>query len=795
MAWNATEVSADGPVRHFDFDQSSGATVPDLTGNEDGTVTGTESTHYFWNTLGKALVLFTSGTNGTVALTPVSSDTIAVSLEVGLVALPTGTELIQIVDTGSSFKGWVLAVDANGAVIAYSANDNNLLKSADGAVGTSMTHIISACYEDGGDHYLLVDGVEVARNTGVTAGVGGSAGGLIGGSASTDAELPSGYTAYVNGTIAFTQFAWYQSAVSSARLALHAGVGGATTITAQGAAAVAVADVATVSAGGGGGGGNPDPTDGLTLTRTYAVGATSSISSGTERQADMVLKLPNVTFPASPAAGVLIEFGGGGTGFVVGVDDTASWFRVRAGDGGVAGAPPSSQIDVDVSHIDVPVGLMPFDGAAHDIVVEFNTTTNVLRLWADNDLVGTSDAPPAGGDGYTGSFASWTGSGTGGYLRAHENVDPNIPATLWPGGTAGAGPAEFYSGQLSTWTPGVGSTEITAQGAATAPVADGATISQTHQVVAQGAVSAPVSDPASIVQEHQVTAQGAATLPVADEGSVSADQTVTITAQGAATSAVADSGSIAQTHEIVGQGAVSSPVSDAATLSQAHEIVGQGATTNPVTDAASVTQDHQIAAQGAATSPVADEGTISAENSVTITAQGVSTSPVADEGSLSQVHQVMAQGAVGAPVADAGTITQEHQMSAQGGATEPVADEATLAGEHVIDAQGAATAPVADEASVTQEHRVTALGGVTLPVAGSGSIAQVHVIEAQGAATTPLADEASLAEAPALVRLSIQRGYTVSLSVVRYSGALEVRQLYRAEVGLGPRYTALLSIQ
>lgn len=191
---------------------------------------------------------------------------------------------------------------------------------------------------------------------------------------------------------------------------------------------------------------------GLTLTESYTPLQVKNLGNRTVN----TVFCCSIPFPASPSEGVLWEVGGAGTGSYVGVLSGGSWFRIRMGDGGVTDTAPSSQIDTDTSHIDIPVASLPFDGGLHDVAWEFNMDTFVIRFWIDGILIGTSDSPPAGGSGYTATVdpLNFGGGASGGYLTgSQQDAEPNGTQVAWPGGTTGASNLNVYSNQLSTWVP------------------------------------------------------------------------------------------------------------------------------------------------------------------------------------------------------------------------------------------------------------------------------------------------------------------------------------------------------
>lgn len=208
------------------------------------------------------------------------------------------------------------------------------------------------------------------------------------------------------------------------------------------------------------------PEAGLTLSQTFQVGGTFSAASA-DRSNSVVA---SIDLPWGPVIdnGAAVEIGGGGIGMIVVLRDGGDYLRLRAFDGATPAFDnrlgPSALLQDSTSHIDVPRGLLPTSGV-HTLTWEVNTVTSALRIWLGDDLLGTSDGPPAGGGGYTATNPpnNWAGGGSGHVVVGGA---PNVggePSEDWPYGAAGASDLRCYFQQLSTWTPGA------ADGAAPAP--------------------------------------------------------------------------------------------------------------------------------------------------------------------------------------------------------------------------------------------------------------------------------------------------------------------------------------
>jgi len=163
-----------------------------------------------------------------------------------------------------------------------------------------------------------------------------------------------------------------------------------------------------------------DPEAGLTLTYSNAAGALAAYTS-TERSQPVVMAC-EVTFPAVAADGLLNEFGASAIGSFVGLRDTGTVLRFRAGDGA---NPINDTIGVI---LDVTP---PADTDTHTLVWEFvPTAPGSVRAWMDGEYLG--GVSTSGGASLESGL--WTGTAGGAYATSSSGPSGE-PTAAWPGTT------------------------------------------------------------------------------------------------------------------------------------------------------------------------------------------------------------------------------------------------------------------------------------------------------------------------------------------------------------------------
>ena len=179
------------------------------------------------------------------------------------------------------------------------------------------------------------------------------------------------------------------------------------------------------------------------LTTTTTVAATTNIANETyyyPDNNDSIVFACEVTFPVTPSDGQLWEIGGSGTGSWVGLRDSGTYFRVRAGDGGVSisGGAGSTSTCACLDITDFPT-----DGNVHTVIWELDRDNGTVKLWIDGTFKGSATAS----SGFESSLIS--GSGTGAYILGGTNI-PGEPTGAWPEGTTGASDLRVYNDQSIT---------------------------------------------------------------------------------------------------------------------------------------------------------------------------------------------------------------------------------------------------------------------------------------------------------------------------------------------------------
>jgi hypothetical protein len=158
-----------------------------------------------------------------------------------------------------------------------------------------------------------------------------------------------------------------------------------------------------------------------TPDRTFSDGAITDLSAGgaTTRTQDTAFKC-TITLPEEPSDGGLYERGDSSAGMWLGVRDSGTVFRYRAG----AGAGTTTTTTTVI--MDIPVSRMPFNGGEHTIAWDITLASGQVRLWVDEKLVGI-----AWTTGRT-ALTLWASSGSGGYGASTTTDIVGEPVTGWP---------------------------------------------------------------------------------------------------------------------------------------------------------------------------------------------------------------------------------------------------------------------------------------------------------------------------------------------------------------------------
>ena len=139
--------------------------------------------------------------------------------------------------------------------------------------------------------------------------------------------------------------------------------------------------------------------------------------------------------PSTPANGCFLETGGSGVGIWIGVRDSGTNFRVRAGSGSVTSETNGSIF------LTIPVTDMPFDGSIHTVIVDMKIIGTLgarINLFVDRKFVARRRHN-------SGFFTNWAGGGSGAFINGGANVNvAGEPTAAWDN-TAGQSYRIFYN--------------------------------------------------------------------------------------------------------------------------------------------------------------------------------------------------------------------------------------------------------------------------------------------------------------------------------------------------------------
>ena len=142
------------------------------------------------------------------------------------------------------------------------------------------------------------------------------------------------------------------------------------------------------------------------VTRTFTNGTIinsgPSSSTGITNDEDLVCSCVTVLPAGTPSDGVLWELGGNGAGAFIGIRDSGTYLRLRAGNGAnsyAGGASTSS--DNGLALLDVQISSLSdyFDGGQHEITWEIKIGGTIssgngrVKLWIDGNEIGSASTP------------------------------------------------------------------------------------------------------------------------------------------------------------------------------------------------------------------------------------------------------------------------------------------------------------------------------------------------------------------------------------------------------------------
>ena len=181
------------------------------------------------------------------------------------------------------------------------------------------------------------------------------------------------------------------------------------------------------------------------VTRTFTNGTIDILNqansaTGMTRDEDMVCSCVTVLPTGTPADGVLWEGGGSGRGSHLGIRDSGTYLRLRAGNGSnsyAGGA--STAADAGLALLDVQISTLSdyFDGAQHEITWEIRiggtaaAGSGRVKLWIDGNLIGESSTPGLN-VGLGEAAGQWSGGDVGGFAASSgSSVPVGESTTAW----------------------------------------------------------------------------------------------------------------------------------------------------------------------------------------------------------------------------------------------------------------------------------------------------------------------------------------------------------------------------
>ncbi len=191
-----------------------------------------------------------------------------------------------------------------------------------------------------------------------------------------------------------------------------------------------------------------------TVTRTFTNGTNNiasgpSSSTGITNDEDLVCSCVTVLPAGTPSDGVLWELGDNSAGAYIGIRDSGTYLRLRAGNGAnsyAGGA--STNADPGLALLDVPVSNLSdyFDGGEHEITWEIRIGGTVaagsgrVKLWIDGNEIGESSTPGVSVGLYE-AGGLLAGTNVGGFAATAGAVPQGESTTAWA----------YTTGDLSYW--------------------------------------------------------------------------------------------------------------------------------------------------------------------------------------------------------------------------------------------------------------------------------------------------------------------------------------------------------
>ena len=180
------------------------------------------------------------------------------------------------------------------------------------------------------------------------------------------------------------------------------------------------------------------------VTRTFTNGTINILNqensaTGMTRDEDLVCSCVTVLPSGTPADGVLWEGGATGYGSWLGIRDSGTYLRLRAGNGAnsyAGGASTSS--DNGLALLDLQISSLSeyFDGGQHEITWEIRIGGTVsagngrVRIFIDGNEVGQAQTPGLN-VGLAEGAGAWSGGDNGGFGATAGAVCSGEPTTAW----------------------------------------------------------------------------------------------------------------------------------------------------------------------------------------------------------------------------------------------------------------------------------------------------------------------------------------------------------------------------
>ena len=178
------------------------------------------------------------------------------------------------------------------------------------------------------------------------------------------------------------------------------------------------------------------------VTRSFKLGedkiSTEDSGTGMVPDEDAVFRCI-AKLPTNPIDGVIWEAGGNGAGAWLGIRDSGTYLRLRAGNGANAYSGGAGHSESGLAMLDLTIASLSayFDGGDHELVWQITVGGNItagkgaVRLWIDGVQVGFAETV---GSGYTGLYASpglWAGTNYSGYgVQGGDSIAQGEPANI-----------------------------------------------------------------------------------------------------------------------------------------------------------------------------------------------------------------------------------------------------------------------------------------------------------------------------------------------------------------------------